>query len=417
VVPAFHSRELDPLLRPYFEPADDAAAEPALEALIAGQAAPLVRRVVSVKFRGAASIDARAAQEIDDVCNDVLLQLVRRLRCARLDLGSEPIASFREYVAIAAYRGFDAYLRVKHPERHQLRNRVQYVMRHDPHFFLRKDDNDEWQCGLAAWNDCPRRVATGGIDELARSTPGIVVSQVDMLHGVCLTNALDWVLTTTGSPVRLETLTTYLFKTSTMSRNGDLPRIETLPDPAPAADTTIEQQSYLRALWAEVLELSAAQRMALLLNLRSASGNGVISLFPLLGVATISEIARAVGRDAASFAAIWNELPWDDRRIAAAISSTRQQVINFRKSARQRLKRRMRMRDSQLRAGGNNRPEPASSLRGRRSRGTVRRGSEPAGEPNGQPRKGAPQRGTASYRGGDDGVSRTETGRRDADRG
>lgn len=409
------------MLRPYFEPADDAAAEPALEALIAGQAAPLVRRVVSVKFRGAASIDARAVEEIDDVCNDVLLQLVRRLRRARLDLGSEPIASFREYVAIAAYRGFDAYLRVKHPERHQLRNRVRYVMRHDPHFFLRKDDHDEWQCGLAVWNDCPRRVANGGIGELARSTPGIAVSPVDMLRGVSLTNALDCVLTATGSPVRLETLTTYLFKTSTKPRTGDQPRIETLPHPAPAADTTIEQQSYLRALWAEVLELPATQRMALLLNLRSASGNGVISLFPLLGVATISEIARAVGRDEASFAAIWNELPWDDRRIAAAISSTRQQVINLRKSARQRLKRRMRMRDSQLRAGSNNRPEPASSLHEKRpptrSRGTNPRGSEPAGDPNGQPRKRAPQRGSASYRGGDDGVPRTETGRRDADRG
>ena len=41
------------------------------------------------------------------------------------------------------------------------------------------------------------------------------------------------------------------------------------------------------------------------------------------------------------FGEIWNELPLDDKRIAALLGLTRQQVINLRKSARERLTRRM----------------------------------------------------------------------------
>ena len=40
-------------------------------------------------------------------------------------------------------------------------------------------------------------------------------------------------------------------------------------------------------------------------------------------------------------AEIWNELPLDDRTIAGHLGLTRQQVINLRSAARQRLARQM----------------------------------------------------------------------------
>jgi hypothetical protein len=40
-------------------------------------------------------------------------------------------------------------------------------------------------------------------------------------------------------------------------------------------------------------------------------------------------------------AEIWNDLPLDDLRIASMLGVSRQQVINFRKSARVKLSRRM----------------------------------------------------------------------------
>ena len=41
------------------------------------------------------------------------------------------------------------------------------------------------------------------------------------------------------------------------------------------------------------------------------------------------------------FAEVWKDLPWSDLRIAERLGITRQQVINLRKCARERLARRM----------------------------------------------------------------------------
>ena len=87
------------------------------------------------------------------------------------------------------------------------------------------------------------------------------------------------------------------------------------------------------------------QRTALLLNLREAIGINAILLFPLTGVADFSALAAALGIAEADFAAIWNDLPLDDLRIASLMNVTRQQVINYRKSARERLQRRLTKRD------------------------------------------------------------------------
>jgi hypothetical protein len=103
----------------------------------------------------------------------------------------------------------------------------------------------------------------------------------------------------------------------------------------------LETQGYLRRLWQEIVALPLRQRIALLLNLRDANGDSVARLLPLTGVATVEEIGRLVEIDAADFRALWLQLPIDDRRISELLGSTRQQVINLRKSARERLARRM----------------------------------------------------------------------------
>ena len=45
------------------------------------------------------------------------------------------------------------------------------------------------------------------------------------------------------------------------------------------------------------------------------------------------------------FAELWNDLPLEDSAIAQLLGITRQQVINLRKTARERLARRMRARE------------------------------------------------------------------------
>jgi hypothetical protein len=103
----------------------------------------------------------------------------------------------------------------------------------------------------------------------------------------------------------------------------------------------VEKRIFLERLWQEVRELPRAQRAALLLNLREADGGGCLALFPATGVATLRQIADALEFSAEQFAELWPQLPLDDATIARLLELTRQQVINLRKSARERLARRL----------------------------------------------------------------------------
>ena len=108
-----------------------------------------------------------------------------------------------------------------------------------------------------------------------------------------------------------------------------------------AVDVEVEQRIYVQRLWEEICRLPPRQRAALLLNLKDAKGCDCIALFPLSGIATLREIASLLEIPEQQFAEMWNELPLDDKTIASRFGITRQQVINLRKSARERLARRM----------------------------------------------------------------------------
>src|SRR5262249_52538998 len=87
--------------------------------------------------------------------------------------------------------------------------------------------------------------------------------------------------------------------------------------------------------------LPVRQRLALLLNLRDATGAGLLWLMPVAGIATIRQIARALEIPDAEFARLWRDMPLDDATIGARLGCSRQQVINLRMSARKRLANRM----------------------------------------------------------------------------
>jgi len=55
----------------------------------------------------------------------------------------------------------------------------------------------------------------------------------------------------------------------------------------------------------------------------------------------MNQIAEVLEMLPEKFAELWNDLPIDDAAIAQRLGITRQQVINLRKSARERLGRRM----------------------------------------------------------------------------
>ena len=97
----------------------------------------------------------------------------------------------------------------------------------------------------------------------------------------------------------------------------------------------------MQRLWEELKQIPLNQRAALLLNLKDTEGRGCIALFSVTGIATLRQLAEVLEMSGDRFAELWNELPLEDARIAELIGLTRQQVINARKSGRERLTRRL----------------------------------------------------------------------------
>jgi hypothetical protein len=111
--------------------------------------------------------------------------------------------------------------------------------------------------------------------------------------------------------------------------------------PEPDQAWRMEKRMFLQRLWEELQQLPINQRAALLLNLKDPSGFGCITLFPATGIASMRQLAAALDISAESFAEVWNDLPLEDSKIAELLGLTRQQVINARKSGRERLARRL----------------------------------------------------------------------------
>jgi DNA-directed RNA polymerase specialized sigma24 family protein len=112
-------------------------------------------------------------------------------------------------------------------------------------------------------------------------------------------------------------------------------------DETESIESSLIYRSALLEVWREIDLLPARQRIALLLGLRDENGSAITSSLILLRIATLDQLAAAVEMTSAELAAIWDQLPLPDMVIAERLDLNRQQVINLRKSARDRLGRRL----------------------------------------------------------------------------
>ena len=327
----------DPLLRPFLESPDEESARVCLSDLLERHASPLVRDVV----RGQISDRSGGSADAGDVHSGVLLRLTAHLWSLRSEPRAEPLASFSGYVAAAAHNACHAFFRHRYPQRSRLRNKVRYVLTHEAGLALWAGERHAWLAGRAAWQGRPAaaeaamRLADAGGRMGPRPFPELVRALIDQAGGPCrleqLADAVGRVLGVSDEAVSLA------------DENEPGTSLESrLADPAPSAAEQIDSRRYLERLWAEICELPAHQRMALLLNLRDEGGGGMLGLFPVTGVASQARIAEVVGLSPERLAELWPRLPVDDEWIAEELKVTRRQVINFRKCARERLARRMR---------------------------------------------------------------------------
>ena len=339
---------MDNLLLSFIEESNEEKADVCLVQLIDDHAAPIVKEILgsSLRMHFDGSNSGSAKQDAGDLFNEIVANLISRLRQIKLNPAQAAIADFRSYVAGSAYNACNLYLRRKFPRRSRLKNRLRYLLSHDNHFALWTTEQSGLLGGLARWEGHTTYATTGLLEKIRQDTAEwtheVGVASAGSTRKE-LTNLLEVLFEWCGSPIRLEDLVNVVAE---ICREKDLPDepIETalnVASPALSFETTLELQRNLKTVWREICELPLRQRIALLLNFRDSHGQELVSLLPYARVATVEQIAAALEFPLVQFLNLWNDLPLEDLAIAELLGATRQQVINLRKCARERLDRRM----------------------------------------------------------------------------
>lgn len=343
--------QTDSLLQLFAQTTRADESERAMSALLTDHAEPIISKIIRYKTRG-------AIDDAEEIYGEVMVQLVGRLQRLREEKAGRSIDDFNSYVAVTTYNACDRFLSRKYPQRRRLKNGLRYLLTHREGFALWQDARGNFVGGFHRWQFAANEAADSGLkiqrlrDDARAFERDVKVekSWSEQKNAYELLNAIfDWA----GAPVEVDLLTsvcaewwnvtdeTVELDAGSAGDAGEERAAVQLADTRPDAAVENERRVYLEKLWNEILDLPTRQRAAVLLNLRDENGRGVIDLWLVVGVANAGQIAAALEMTHEKFAAIWNSLPLDDNRIAEILSLTRQQVINLRKSARERLARRM----------------------------------------------------------------------------
>lgn len=296
---------------------------------------PVVRRVV--RSRIGASLDpadgSMRNQDALDLVGEIAARLLRDWRRVREE-GAPAIADVEAFAGVVAVRRCAEYVRSRHPERARLHLRLRYALQHShwaPRVQAERLQVGQGGLPLDRATILERLAAarwTSGLDTPAALTAWLDTALQD-LHGLVPISVIVDAMAS-GAP-----------------RAVTVP-IEDVPTPA-SSERPVDAMLILRAdtslLWQEVTLLPVAQRRALLLNLRDEGGGNALAHLVGSGVASLAMVAAAVEWSLDRLTLVWTELPWPDDRIGESLGCARQQVINLRKSARARLRRRL-LRDA-----------------------------------------------------------------------
>ena len=307
-------------------PGNSNPCDPRTEGLLIARARAMIGRILS-RYSGQGAVPA---QDADDIGGIVELRLIEKLRRSGPS-GNDFVRDIDAYVATVTYNAIHDHLRSRHPNKTRLRNRLRYVLTHDPRFSV-------WSgfggivCGLSSGE------RSEIISHRVVLEPGRVTRV--MRDGDNPGDALAEILSAIRQPVLVDGIVAFTAELWNIADAAPADLSHSVLRDEPVAASQMETRDALQVLWKEIRELRPLQRKALLLNLRDDRGADALSLLLLTGTASLQDVTAALDLTAEELAAIWNELPLPDERIAAMLKLTRQQVVNLRKAARARLRRR-----------------------------------------------------------------------------
>lgn len=338
---------MDPSLLPFLDASNAPEEAAALARLNAEQIEPTIRRGLGYKLRFyRPQNEQNLRPEFEEIYNDIQLRLLKRLRALKEDPERNQIVNLRGYVATVTRNTCDEYLRQRYPLRRSLKDKLRRHLLNSAEFALWEDGEHNWLAGLSGWHKLDHALTKTTRSEFHERLK-IEWQSIDVQR-LELHDLLTTIFSVAHAPLDVDQLTELVAEfwgiedhpAEQLDANTYAPLDEQLgADINPA--TIIERRQSLQLLWGEICQLPRRQRVALLLNLRNPHGVNVITLLPATGVASFEQIAETLEIPATEFEQLWAQLPLDDLHIAEYLGATRQQIINLRKTARERLLKRM----------------------------------------------------------------------------
>src|SRR2546423_14255058 len=202
--------KIDPLLEPFLTELDDAKADELLLQLINAHTEPVIKGVIRYKLR-LSSQSATQHAEAEDINQETLLQLLSQLREFRELPDRHPISDLRGMAAIIAHRMCSRWMRRQFPERHALKNRLQYLLTRQRGLALWQDEDRKFVAGFAVWQGQKKAATAERLGHLSDDEG--LLAHIRMLKSGRpqeLGDALAAIFNHLGSPVEFDELVSAL---------------------------------------------------------------------------------------------------------------------------------------------------------------------------------------------------------------
>ncbi len=280
-------------------------------------------------------------QDALEIAGEVKLFILAKLGKLKLNPQESTIQNLNSYVTSITINAYRQFLRGKYPLRRQLKSKLRYLLTHHPNFSLWEDESG-WVCGLKQSIKTSKPLDLVKINTLVSD----VIKKGNLSESSQTIDLVRTIFEFSVSPLHFHDLVSLVAEIQGIKDQPEMLEfgdnrleLEEISNSDDQIISKIEQQEELKKVWVEICKMPIRHRLALLLNLKDKQGDGVIKLFPLLRIASIRQIAETLDFLPLEFASIWNELPWEDVKIAEFMNLNRQQVVNLRQSARMRLVR------------------------------------------------------------------------------
>lgn len=354
VQPKLDHFDLDERLRPMVG-ADDKQYEALLDEVVTKHAMPLIKRIISSKLKvypGSSQFNLAGGAEVDDLCQESVVNLISYLDSWKHESREEAIKGLDEFVAKIALNVYNSHLRRKYPLRHSLKRRILYQLKTSTEFELWKEGNDKI-AGFVSWKSISHtRSQSPDLADLRRDVREFVAQRLsgqspdNLPLNDLIRHLFNWI----EQPFEIDMLVDVIARLQGVSdkpKSDDAGVAEsnsgkgTPSEQKPPEISQIEQREDLRRIWKIILLLPVQQRKALLLNLKCRGGEGIVNALPLCEIASPEKIAQALEMKCEELEKLWDKLPLLDAQIGEMLGIQPQEVINLRKSARERLGRKI----------------------------------------------------------------------------